>query len=725
MTSAQTSDYDFLLPKLRQIIHYESLQKSYTLREMLETDYYWKGQREQQGVYEAGTYYLYGNSVDDRSRTLGQAQESDEAHAYNVNVLRKYVRKFAAVLGARAPNVHARPIDPRNPDHVRRAELAQAAVDVLHTIQESEYEHMNLLWALAKKGTMYAYTRWEWDHDRWGSTTMPIYTEVPTPIGPHVFQCTNCGAAGLADQAEEFPGIGLTCPECGAPVEPQPSDVVMMPQQTDSVDVPNGSIVTEYFSRAEVIHPQGARSIAECPWLVVLTEVNRAELARYLNVDINQIPLGAQTDPSSEISAYVRRRERSEDGYYQLNPEMVTWGRFWMRPSQYSLYDPAQRDKLLAEFPDGLRFAVAGEQLLSPPQPSNIDDHWTACEPEPNDTLNVRGFLSDIPALADAHNDSLSFLIQSLQYSTPINLIDGSIMDPKAFEAAGKQHGDFIVAKGRGGRSMRDAVQSLRPSEFRADSANVRHVVDREIQELSGLTESIFGGGDFAPTAYEAEMRKNQALAVLGLTWQMVRRFHAAKRRVEVREVARHSPGRIDTGRGSEDYASIPDTSELLEGGWAIEAEEAMPQTAGQIRQFLLQLMEAPPESMAQQFAQMLGIFNSENLPFVASVLSIPGLRSPDIEMSRAIEGIIEQLLMGQPVEDPAMGQLMPSIPPQPVIYAPGLVLEKIRAFAISERGRQAEAQNPAGYANLIAYAEANDLILNPPEPLPEEAPAT
>lgn len=712
------NEYNFLLAPVNQLIQQETQQKSDALRELIVTDAYWKGRQTQYGLGSVDSYELHGSQGFDRKKSYEQSLEPEEAHTYNVNVMRKYVRKYAAVLGTRAPNVHGVPIDPRNPDHVQRAELAKLINQIIESTTEPEYAHMRLVWGLAKSGTMYSYTRWEWDKDRWGSTTTPIFEEQEVPIGPHIFSCPACGTSGLADQAvPDLITDQPTCPECQTPVQPQPSGMVTAPRQTGALDLPNGSLVTEYFSRAEVIHPHGVRSIQETPWIAVLTESDRGVLARHFGIPIEELPPRSSA-LSGALMRTVREQQRSSETLHQTDQDAVTWGRVWLRPSQYELYPPQQRERLHAEFPDGLRMAVVDNRIVGRPQSSRIDDHWAACEPEPDETLNVRGYLSDIPPLADAINDSLSYLILSLAHSTPINLVDGTVIDPNALERRGGRHGDFIVTRGKNGRSMRDAVHSIRPSEFRADSANVRHVLDSEIQEVSGLMDTIYGGGTASPTAYEAEMRKNQALAILGLTWQMCRRFHAQRSRQAVMEVAKHSAGRMDTGYAPADFVAIPDASSLLEGGWTMKAEEAMPQNPGQIRQFLMDMMNAAPQSMAEQFAHSLGLLHPDNLEFVATTLSIPGLRSPEVEMSRAIGRLIQELLAEQPMED--QGMIFPSRAAQPVIYTPSLVLDKIRSFVISEDGQRTQIENPIGMQNVLAYAEEYDRILNPPLP-PEE----
>jgi len=150
---------------------------------------------------------------------------------------------------------------------------------------------------------------------------------------------------------------------------------------------------------------------------------------------------------------------------------------------------------------------------------------------------------------------------------------------------------------------------------------------------------------------------------------------------------------------------------ELAEGGWRFDAEESMPMTAGQRRDWFMNMLQSPP-----QVAQTVGLGHPANLAKFQEVMATPDWVVPNLAARDRLFDIIRQLLTAQPTVGPD-GRPVPTIRANPFLFNPGLAVELLREWLLSDAGRQAEEETPDGFANVLAYAMEYFSFLQQPPP--------
>ncbi len=170
-----------------------------------------------------------------------------------------------------------------------------------------------------------------------------------------------------------------------------------------------------------------------------------------------------------------------------------------------------------------------------------------------------------------------------------------------------------------------------------------------------------------------------------------------------------HSGGRIPSPYAPRtESEEIEGIEELAEGGWHAEADDALPQTSGEKRASLLELMKNNPNALGA-----LGFGEIDNIPLVQDiVLGVPGWKVPNSEALAKVNRSIRQLLQGKALEQPSTqipGQTI-KIPSIPVdewddheFFAGALM-----AWLETEDAALDRQKNPDGFDNVVAFWKAH-----------------
>ncbi len=147
------------------------------------------------------------------------------------------------------------------------------------------------------------------------------------------------------------------------------------------------------------------------------------------------------------------------------------------------------------------------------------------------------------------------------------------------------------------------------------------------------------------------------------------------------------------------------------------ESDETFPRLKSQQRGVIQQLMASSDPLIQQALA------DPANIGFVKSVLGLPDLVVPGEDSRNKQLREIEMLLHSAPIQmqvagDRAQGagetltpdtyHLLPSVPVDLLFDDHSVELEECRRWANSDAGQVARMENPAGFANVRAHAEAH-----------------
>ncbi len=652
----------------------------------------------------------------------GSGEYDGSNYDYVQNIFRGFGRKFIAVLGQRSPNVKAIPDDPDDEKSIRATRAADTCNGILNAwwgVDQRNSEVTEKLWIF---GPAFIYTPWNADGVMYGFRTEPKLEPVPTPMGDAHYHCQQCGA----DSPQPTPQ-GL-CPQCGAPmgdeskVEPQTVDV---PKPQGVEKYANGRVECHVVDALRVTTPFYTRSLEACPWLKYEFEENKSVLLMaYPILRKKQV---ADADGSGDGANGTTGRLSRDATISPLGtplrrtPNRWTYTRIWLQPWMYEAVGRMDEEEnefrqlLKDNFPTGVRITKVEDEIVELKE-EKLDELWAVVQPETGETINLDPIGQDMVPAQMLANHCVNIGAETIERGVPVTLADPRVIDFQQWNRKQALPCEVIPALPAVGDTLGDSMYALPAAQFSNQMVPWINGVVSDNQTIVGIQPEIFGGGDPAPTAREAEIRKNAALAQLGTTWMFIRKGWEKAKFNGVRQLAKYGPGIVREGQ------LMVDLSELMDGGWHFEADEAIPATWGQSRDLVMFMMNQPPAVL-----EAWGFNRAENITRNKSLLGMTGYYTPGEDDADKVVDTIQKLLKAQPITKPGQtGQppdIQPSIPADEFEDIHPLVVQLVQGWAQSKAGRKEKEQNPNGYANVIAWGKAHYQLANPAPPPPPPVP--
>ena len=554
----------------------------------------------------------------------------------------------------------------------------------------------------------------------------------------------------------------VICRSCGASLGPEhfkAAPRVAVPVVTGVRRVANGQEVISVVGGLELNTPVWANEMHEYPYLQWSMEVHRAKLkASYPHV-ADKIQIGGPQS-SDEIYARSTRVAISQglpvthagDALFNL----ITFSRSWIRPwAFYSIEDKSVRDALLALFPDGCYVAFAGETYCESRNES-MDDRWRVMHALPGDGQNLPSMGDSLIQIQERYNTLSNIQAETYEYGIPPIYADPQVLDFDALSNQTAEPAAHYPARARPGQPL--AAGFFQPAPAQVPPDLVRHqeeLMGPVAQFLTGLFPAVFGGEmESQKTATGYAMARDQALGRLGLVWRRLKQFYSEvmllsvdcfrKNRPEDAEIPILGPG----GEFESHWIRLADLKGNIQA--YPESDETFPRLKSQQRSVVQQLMASSDPLIQQALA------DPANIGFVKSVLGLSDLVVPGEDSRNKQLREIDALLRSGPVVfastvgarhavplqpgsgggDESSAGVSPvgfdedeektshSLPlatqgEKPVLQGPSVPvdllfdnhvveLEECRRWANSDAGQIARMENPAGFANVRAHAEAH-----------------
>ncbi len=547
----------------------------------------------------------------------------------------------------------------------------------------------------------------------------------------------------------------LVCRQCGASLGPEhfaPAPRVAIPLITGVRRVANGQEVISVVGGLELNTPVWANEMHEFPYLQWSMEVHRAKLKASYPLAADKIQMGG---PQSADEVYARAtRVAISQGLPTTHPgdalfNLITFSRTWIRPwAFYSIEDKSVRDALLALFPDGCYVAFAGETYCESRNES-MDDRWRVMHALPGDGQNRPSVGDSLVQIQERYNTLSNIQAETYEYGIPPIYADPQVLDFDALSNQTAEPAAHYPARSRPGQPL--AAGFFQPAPAQVPPDLVRHQQDLMgpvSQFLTGLFPAVFGGEmENVKTASGYAMARDQALGRLGLVWRRLKQFYCdmmllsvdcfRKNRPEDAEIPILGPG----GEFESRFIRLADLKGNIQA--YPESDETFPRLKSQQRAVVQQLM-ASSDPMIQQ-----ALGDPSNVGFVKSLLGLADLVVPGEDSRSKQLREIEMLLRSQPISvpvnlseakndsstpgseqdqqrdssSPRHGEapqndngtspahamrLLPSVPVDLLFDDHSVELEECRRWANSDAGQIARIENPAGFANVRAHAEAH-----------------
>ena len=626
----------------------------------------------------------------------GKPNDETAPYQFVENIYRANGLTFLATMGSNLPKVNFFPQNPNQPEDHATAEAAQPISDFVfrnNKIEESD----DKAWFLWTDGTVFSYTRYVTDAERFGTTEVPIMDQQPVQVGEPMAVCQNCGASVPASSPEAVPPA---CPQCGLPMGPesfQPPQTAMQPVQVGTQAVPNGEEVIDFYGRLEVKIPSYARSLLEAPYLDLSSEVHRGKLrAIYPHVAEKLATSGGQNENDGReriirlmLSAAKRQQLIAGPGYEDL----MTYKRVWLRPWAFELADEDKRAKLKAIFPHGAYVVFAGETYCES-RDESIESVWRQCHAFPGDGQIRDGVGFDLVSVQEQHNTLVNIEADIHEHNIPTTFFDTVVWDANALQSTPPAPGCYVGGQGRPGVPLQNSI-------FTTDMGTVSPQLGRRREELMGsvgqfLTgnfPAIFGGageGGAGDTASGYAMQRDQAMGRIGMLWRRYRRFIADTMELAVECFQKNRKGEVQVmvlGQKSQFETQMLKLDKLQGKFFAYpESNEDFPTTWTQKKNLLMSIVQtANPQLLSLIFSSPQAAETLKMLGFTD--FEIPGQVAKDHQTRE----IAEMLQMGQPIQP---GQL----DDHATHAAVG------RQWLEGDEAQQTQETNPAAYAAIFQH---------------------
>jgi hypothetical protein len=525
----------------------------------------------------------------------------------------------------------------------------------------------------------------------------------------------------------------VICKNCGASLGPesfQPAERVAIPVVTGARRVANGQEVISVVGGLELNTPVWANEMHEYPYLQWSMEVHRAKLKASYPHAADKIQMGG---PQSSDEVYARAsRVAIAQGLPTTHPgdalfNLVTFSRTWIRPwAFYAIEDKTVRDALVALFPEGCYIAFAGDAYCESRNES-MDDRWRVMHALPGDGQSRPSVGDSLVQIQERYNTLSNIQAETYEYGIPPIYADPQVLDFDALANQTAEPAAHYPARARPGQPL--AAGFFQPAPAQVPPDLVRHqqeLMGPVAQFLTGLFPAVFGGEmESQKTATGYAMARDQALGRLGLVWRRLKTFYAdlmllsvdcfRKNRPEDAEIPILGPG----GEFESRWIRLADLKGNIQAH--PESDETFPRLKSQQRAVVQQLMASSDPLIQQALA------DPANIGFVKGVLGLADLVVPGEDSRNKQLREIDLLLAGAPVEEKVAGgrgqvagenlppdtyhlkpTLQPSVPIDLLFDNHVVELEECRRWANSDAGQVARVENPVGFANVRAHAEAH-----------------
>jgi hypothetical protein len=692
-------------------------------------------------------------------------------YQFVTNLYQAFGLSFISILSQDVPATRFYPQSAQSIGDISAARAASQVCDLVEQNNRVQHLLTGVAFYLWTDGKIGGYVRYVADSQRFGSHDEPVIEEHYVALGDDSYVCPECGTEqGVGDRGQgvgeeqeaggglQAPGENLTpstysptqtpdapsnnlppatynllpavlCRNCGGSLGPEhfkPAARVAVPLITGVRRVSNGQEVISVVGGLELNTPVWANEMHEYPYLQWSMEVHRAKLKASYPHAADKIQMGG---PQSADEVYARStRVAISQGLPTTHPgdalfNLITFSRTWIRPwSFYAIEDKSTRDALLALFPEGCYVAYAGDTYCESRNES-MDDRWRVMHALPGDGQNRPSVGDSLVQIQERYNTLSNIQAETYEYGIPPIYADPQVLDFDALANQTAEPAAHYPARARPGQPL--AAGFFQPAPAQVPPDLVRHqqeLMGPVSQFLTGLFPAVFGGEmESQKTATGYAMARDQALGRLGLVWRRLKTFYSdvmllsvdcfRKNRPEDAEIPILGPG----GEFESRWIRLADLKGNIQAH--PESDETFPRLKSQQRAVVQQLM-ASSDPMIQQ-----ALTDPANVGFVKSVLGLSDLVVPGEDSRNKQLREIDLLLASAPVVEkgtgsrgqvvgenltPETGHLLPSVPVDLLFDNHAVELEECRRWANSDAGQIAHLENPVGFANVRAHAEAH-----------------
>lgn len=667
--------------------------------------------------------------------------ETDDQEYYDkpVNIFRAYLESIIAALSVTVPPIKCFPDDADSPSDLSTAKAGDKIAQLVFRHNNAPLLWIHALFIFSTEGMVAAYNYSKTDK-KYGEYEENEYEEVEELH--QIKACPNCGQEIddqlINDVDDEFQpddesviahdityneGMEL-CPQCMSMVMPEmQQSSLIITKMVGKTQHPKSRQCIETYGLLNVKVANYARKQCDTPYLTYYHEDH------FANVLEKYPDLREDKDKSGNIMGGVGGGTDQYERWARLSPQYrgeypennVTVAEHWLRPASFNVLDKEQAAELKKLFPDGAKVCMVNDEYASSCNEA-LDDHWTLSYNPLSDYVNHDPLGLLLVTLQDVTNDLISLVLQTIEHGIPQTMVDPGVLDIEAYRQLEATPGSLIPTKPiSSGKKVSEGFYEVRTAALSSEVLPFFQQIQNLAQLVSGALPSLFGGAmsGGGETASEYSMSRAQALQRLQTTWKVMTFWW--------KEVF----GKVVPQYMKDIVADEKDVQRKKDGSFVnviirraemdgkigkveLEANENLPLTWNQIKDLVMQLLNSGNE-------QILAILGApENLPVIRDAIGLTDFYIPGEDERNAELEEINQLLNSEPILMPPdemasmEAQMMGGEPPPPE-EQPSVQIdveldnhafrfEIIKAWAVSDAGRQAKVENLPGYKNVLLH---------------------
>lgn len=513
------------------------------------------------------------------------------------------------------------------------------------------------------------------------------------------------------------------CPACNQLALPRVSkEKFTVTRLVGETKEPKARVKMESFGGLYVKVPVYARKQEDCPYLKYSYEtnvVNALERFKHLKKEDFVEKIAAQASPGGyDTYGSWGRLNTQYQGEYPLNN--VTMHHAWLRPcSFYVIADENEREELLRLFPNGCRVDLVND-LFGDACKSALDDHWTLTYNPLSDYVHFDPLGSLLVSIQEMTVDLVSLTLQTIEHGVGLTFADPAVLDFKAFKEQEVVPGAVFPATPKSGKTLSDAFKELKTAQLSGEVLPFSQQIQQLGQLVSGAVPSLFGGQiEGSETASEYSMSKANAMQRLQNPWKMLsiwfKNCMGKAIPMYIKEIKEDEHDVKQNKDGS--FINVFIRKAELEGKIGkieLEGNENLPLNWHQRKDIVMALLQSPNQQIMSFLAA------PENLYIFREAIGLDNFFIPGEDDREKQWEEIKLLVNSEPLELPpdpelaaqaeAMGQdpeiqEFPSVEVEPEVDNHVIQFEICKGWLVSEAGRLAKTENPAGYKNVLLHA--------------------
>lgn len=677
-------------------------------------------------------------------RIWDEVEEGDSDQAYYdkpINVFRAYLESIIAALSVTVPPIKCFPDDADNTLDLATARAGDKIAALIYRHNDVPLLWLHGLFIFCTEGMVacYSYPKsdekygtyekkdYKEDSEEHQYTTCPecsyqIEDEMVTPemaalqvkadLAKDKFQPDDSDVA-IQDVVQNSDEAEL-CPACLQIIAPQLSrETLTVTRLIGITQEAKTRVCMEAYGGLYVKVPNYAKKVEDCPYLIYAYETHYANVVErfeHLHGDkgLTRQKIRGSTGPRDPYEEWGRLSPQYQ-GEYPMN--LVTVRNAWLRPAAFNvLPEKKDTDELKKLYPNGAKVVFANE-CFGEARNEALDDCWTLTHNPLSDFIHHDPLGLLLVSIQEITNDLISLILQTIEHGIGQTFADPAVLNFNAYRQMESVPGGIYEATPKSGKSIGDAFHEVKTATLSPEVMPFATNIQSLAQLVSGALPSLFGGQlEGSETASQYSMSRAQALQRLQNTWKMLtiwwKQIFGKAIPMFIKEV--HDDERDVQRDRNGNFINVFIRKAELEGKIGkveLEANENLPLTWSQQKDVIMQLLQAAnPEILA-----IIGA--PENLPVIREAIGLTGFYVPGEDDREKQYDEIKLLLNSEPIPtgDPMMPE-MPSVEVDPIYDNHDIEFATVRKWAISEVGRQAKEENPAGHRNVLLHGRMHQM---------------